>query len=125
MNASNLVKVAGLSILKNKMRTMLTMLGIIIGVGAVIVMVAIGAGAQGQIERQIQSLGTNMLVITPGASTTGGVSLGAQSGAALTVEDAEAIKSQSFLLAAVSPVVSTFTQAVGGTGNSDPLPDSG
>ena len=117
MNASNLVKVAGLSILKNKMRTMLTMLGIIIGVGAVIVMVAIGAGAQGQIERQIQSLGTNMLVITPGASTTGGVSLGAQSGAALTVEDAEAIKSQSFLLAAVSPVVSTFTQAVGGTGN--------
>ena len=117
MNASNLVKVAGLSILKNKMRTMLTMLGIIIGVGAVIVMVAIGAGAQGQIERQIQSLGTNMLVITPGASTTGGVSLGAQSGAALTVEDAEAIKEQSFLLAAVSPVVTTFTQAVGGTGN--------
>ncbi len=117
MKASNLVKVAGLSILKNKMRTMLTMLGIIIGVGAVIVMVAIGAGAQGQIERQIQSLGTNMLVITPGASTTGGVSLGAQSGAALTVEDAEAIKNQSFLLAAVSPVVSTFTQAVGGVGN--------
>jgi len=117
MKASNLVKVAGLSILKNKMRTMLTMLGIIIGVGAVIVMVAIGAGAQGQIERQIQSLGTNMLVITPGASTTGGVSLGAQSGAALTVEDAEAIKEQSFLLAAVSPVVTTFTQAVGGAGN--------
>ena len=117
MKASNLVKIAGLSILKNKMRTMLTMLGIIIGVGAVIVMVAIGAGAQGQIERQIQSLGTNMLVITPGASAAGGVSLGGQSGAALTVEDAEAIKEQSFLLAAVSPVVSTFTQAVGGAGN--------
>ena len=117
MKASNLVKIAGLSILKNKMRTLLTMLGIIIGVGAVIVMVAIGAGAQGQIERQIQSLGTNMLVITPGASAAGGVSLGGQSGAALTVEDAEAIKEQSFLLAAVSPVVSTFTQAVGGAGN--------
>lgn len=117
MKANNLVRIAVVSILKNKMRTLLTMLGIIIGVGAVIVMIAIGAGAQGQIERQIQNLGTNMLVITPGASTTGGVNLGAQSGAALTVDDADALASQSFLLAAVTPVVSTFTQAVGGTGN--------
>ena len=117
MKARNLVRIAGVSILKNKMRTLLTMLGIIIGVGAVIVMVAIGAGAQGQIEEQIQNLGTNMLVVTPGATATGGVSLGAQSSAALTVEDAEAMKSQSFLLSAVSPVVSTFTQAVGGSGN--------
>jgi putative ABC transport system permease protein len=117
MRASNLIRVAGVSILKNKMRTLLTMLGIIIGVGAVIVMVAIGAGAQGQIERQIQNLGTNMLVVTPGSSQTGGVSLGAQSGSGLTVEDAEALSSQSYLLSAVSPVVSTFTQAVGGAGN--------
>jgi putative ABC transport system permease protein len=117
MKASSLIQVAGLSILKNKMRTLLTMLGIIIGVGAVIVMVAIGAGAQGQIERQIQNLGTNMLVVTPGSSATGGVSLGAQSGSGLTIEDAEALASQSYLLSAVSPVVSTFTQAVGGTGN--------
>lgn len=97
MKTSNLVKIAGVSILKNKMRTLLTMLGIIIGVGAVIVMIAIGAGAQGQIERQIQNLGTNMLVVTPGATATGGVSLGAQSAAALTVEDADALASQSFL----------------------------
>lgn len=117
MKTSNLVRIAGVSILKNKMRTLLTMLGIIIGVGAVIVMIAIGAGAQGQIEQQIENLGTNMLVITPGAIATGGVSLGGQSGAALTVEDADALASQSFLLAAVSPVVSTFTQAVGGAGN--------
>ena len=55
MKVTNLIKVAGESIFKNKMRTLLTMLGIIIGVGAVIVMVAIGAGAQMQIERQIQS----------------------------------------------------------------------
>ena len=58
-----------------------------------------------------------MLVVTPGATTTGGVSQGAQSSAALTVEDAEALASQSFLLAAVSPVITAGTQAVGGTGN--------
>ena len=72
MKARNLIKVAGVSILKNKMRTLLTMLGIIIGVAAVIVMVAIGAGAQGQIEQQIQSLGTNMLVITAGSAERAG-----------------------------------------------------
>ncbi len=117
MKARNLIKVAGVSIMKNKMRTLLTMLGIIIGVGAVIVMVAIGAGAQGQIERQIQNLGTNMLVVTSESTAQGGVSLGAQSIARLTVEDAEAIQAQGFLLAAVSPVIQTFTQVVGGTGN--------
>ena len=117
MTAKNLIKVAGVSILKNKMRTLLTMLGIIIGVGAVIVMIAIGAGAQGQIERQIQNLGTNMLVITPGSSVQGGVSMGGQSITRLTVEDAEALEAQGFLLLAVSPVVTTFTQAIGGSGN--------
>ena len=117
MRTSNLIKVAGVSILKNKMRTLLTMLGIIIGVGAVIVMVAIGAGAQGQIERQIQSLGTNMLVITPESTSHGGVSMGAQSRPRLTTEDAEVLASQGFLLAYVSPVINSFTQAIGGTGN--------
>ncbi len=117
MKIGNLIGVAGASIFKNKMRTLLTMLGIIIGVSAVIVMVAIGAGAQGQIERQIQNLGTNMLVVTPGSTATGGVSLGGQSGSGLTVEDAEVLSSQSFLLSGVSPVISTFSQAVGGTGN--------
>ncbi len=79
MRSTRLVKVAGKSIIKNKMRTLLTMLGIIIGVGAVIVMVAVGEGAQSQIEEQIQNLGTNMLVITPGSSSAGGVSQGASS----------------------------------------------
>ena len=76
MRATRLIKVALKSIVKNKMRTLLTMLGIIIGVGAVIVMVAIGEGAQSQIAAQIQNLGTNMLVITPGSSNAGGVSQG-------------------------------------------------
>jgi putative ABC transport system permease protein len=117
MKAKVLIKVAGQSIVKNAMRTLLTMLGIIIGVGAVIIMVAIGAGAQAQIEKQVQSLGTNMLVITPGAASAGGVSQGAQSFNRLTVDDVKALESQSFTLAAVSPVIVTRLQIVGGTGN--------
>ena len=72
MKAVVMVRVAVQSIVKNAMRTLLTMLGIIIGVGAVIIMVAVGAGAQAQIERQVQGLGTNMLVVTAGAAQTGG-----------------------------------------------------
>ena len=117
MKAKTLLKVAGQSIVKNKMRTLLTMLGIIIGVAAVNVMVAIGSGAQRQIERQIQALGTNMLVITPGSAMQGGVSQGAQTFNRLTIEDAEMLRSQSFLLSAVSPVVMTRAQVIGGAGN--------
>ena len=117
MKTSNLVRVAGRSIVRNKMRTLLTMLGIIIGVGAVIVMVAVGAGAQQQIEQQIQSLGTNMIVITAASAQQGGVSQGAQTFNRLTLDDVEAIERQSFLLGAVSPVVSTRGQIIGGLGN--------
>ncbi|HSK20899.1 MAG TPA: ABC transporter permease [Longimicrobiales bacterium] len=117
MKAVVMVRVAVQSIVKNAMRTLLTMLGIIIGVGAVIIMVAVGAGAQAQIERQVQGLGTNMLVITAGAAQTGGVSQGAQTFNRLTVEDVDAIDSQNTLLAAVSPVIVTRLQVVGGEGN--------
>ncbi len=117
MRSGTLVKVAVKSILKNKMRTLLTMLGIIIGVGAVIVMVAIGLGAQSQIQQQIQNLGTNMLVVTPGSSSSGGVSRGAGSLNRLTLDDAEAIQRESLLVSAVSPVIMTFGHLVGGTGN--------
>ena len=117
MKASTLIKVASQSILKNKMRTLLTMLGIVIGVGAVIVMVAIGQGAQSQIQNQINNLGTNMIVITPGTSNQGGVSRGAQSYNRLTVKDAEKIKRESLVVSAVSPVVFTRTQVIGGQGN--------
>jgi putative ABC transport system permease protein len=105
------------SILKNKMRTMLTMLGIVIGVGAVIIMVAIGNGAQAQIKRQISNLGTNLIVVTAGSTHQGGASQGAQSFNRLTVADVDAVKQQSTLLAAVSPVIVTRTQVVGGSGN--------
>jgi putative ABC transport system permease protein len=117
MRSATLVKVAGKSILKNKMRTLLTMLGIIIGVGAVIMMISIGSGAKRQIEERIQNLGTNLIVVTPGATTQGGVSQGAQSYNRLTLDDAEMLSEQSFLLSAVSPVIITRTHAIGGEGN--------
>ena len=112
-----LLKVAGQSIMKNKMRTLLTMLGVIIGVAAVSVMAAVGTGAKSQIEDQIRNLGTNLIVITPGAATQGGVSQGAQSFSRLTVDDVEALDQQAFLLAGVSPIVVSRAQLVGGAGN--------
>jgi putative ABC transport system permease protein len=111
------VRIAGKSIVKKKMRTALTMLGVIIGVGAVIMMVAIGTGAKQQIEERVNSLGTNMLVLTAGAVTQGGVSQGAQSFNRLTVDDADRLREQGLLLAAVSPVVVTRSQVIGGQGN--------
>jgi putative ABC transport system permease protein len=117
MKASVLTRVAAQSILKNKMRSLLTMLGIIIGVGAVILLVAIGQGAQSRIQQQIENLGTNMLVISPGSSSQGGVSRGMGSFNRLKVDDVEKLQRESFLLAAVSPVIATGGQLVGGQGN--------
>ncbi len=117
MKKTTLFKVATQSIVKNKLRTMLTMLGIVIGVGAVIVMVAIGNGAQSQIEKQIGNLGTNMIVITAGSSAQGGVSQGAQTFNRLRITDADKIKAGATLLTAVSPVIVTRTQVIGGAGN--------
>ncbi|MGK2935309.1 MAG: ABC transporter permease [Gemmatimonadaceae bacterium] len=117
MRKSVLVKVAVQSILKNKMRSLLTMLGIVIGVGAVIVMVAVGQGAQSRIEQQIQNLGTNMIVITPGSSQQGGVSQGAGTFNRLTLADAEKLKREGGQLSGVTPVIFTRAQAIGGQGN--------
>ncbi len=117
MKKATLFKVATQSIVKNKLRTMLTMLGIVIGVGAVIVMVAIGNGAQSQIEKQIGNLGTNMIVITAGSTAQGGASQGAGTFNRLTIADADKIKANSTLLNAVSPVIVTRTQVIGGAGN--------
>ena len=117
MKTKSLLTMATGSILKNKMRTMLTMLGIVIGVGAVIVMVAVGNGAQKQIEAQIKNLGTNLIVVTPGSTAAGGASQGAQTFNRLTVADADKIKSDATLLSAVSPVIVTRTQIITGKGN--------
>jgi putative ABC transport system permease protein len=114
---SRLLGIAGRSLVRTKMRSLLTMLGIIIGVGAVIIMVAMGEGAKAQIEANIKSLGTNMLVITPGASQMGNVSRGAGSFNRLTTDDAEKLGRESTLLAGVSPVILAPSMVVGGEGN--------
>src|SRR3954447_19125823 len=98
MTQGTVLRMALRSIMKNKMRTLLTMLGIVIGVGAVIVMVAIGNGAQTQIKQQIENLGTNLIVVTAGTTNQGGASQGAQSFNRLTVEDVEKIKTQATML---------------------------
>lgn len=117
MHLKNLLKVAIKSILKSRMRSLLTALGIIIGVAAVVVMVAIGDGAQIQVEQQIASLGSNMIVVFPGSITSGGIRMGAGSINRFTMEDVERISSEATLIKAVSPIVRSGGQVIGGVGN--------
>jgi putative ABC transport system permease protein len=117
MRLLNLFKIAFVAMLKNKMRSLLTMLGIIIGVGAVIVMVAIGQGAQKQIADQIGSLGTNLLTVFPNAFRQGSVSMGSGSASRLTLDDVEKLKKEATLAAGISPMVRSSVQVVGGNGN--------
>ena len=112
MKTRVLLKLASRSILKNKMRTLLTMLGIVIGVGAVIVMIAVGNGASSSIQNQIKGLGTNMIVIMPGAAQQGGVNQGAGTFNRLSVKDADKLQREGTTFAGVSPVISTRTQAI-------------
>lgn len=105
------------ALIRNKMRSALTMLGIIIGVGAVIAMVAVGQGASYSVEAQIASLGQNVLLIYPGASARGGVSGGAGSASTLTIEDAEAILEQCPSVAYMSPILRAMSQVVAGNLN--------
>ena len=117
MNSRTLVRLALQAIRKNKMRATLTMLGIIIGVAAVIIMVAIGSGARARIRSQINNLGTNMIVITPGSANTGGVSQGAQAFPTLQLADVDKIRSDAQYVTGVSPVVVSRSQVVAAQGN--------
>ncbi len=100
----------------NRMRAGLTMLGMIIGVGAVILMLAIGQGAQYTISRSIASMGANLFMIVSGTSTSGGLRIGAGSAPTLTVADAQAM-TELPTLAGVAPVVSGVAQLVNGPAN--------
>jgi putative ABC transport system permease protein len=117
MHLKNLLKVAIKSILKARMRSLLTALGIIIGVAAVVVMVAIGDGAQVQVEKQISALGSNLIVVFPGSSTSGGINMGAGSINRFTMDDVNKIKDDATLIKAVSPIVRSGGQVIGGSGN--------
>jgi putative ABC transport system permease protein len=117
MKTKTLIRLATQSIRKNKMRATLTMLGIIIGVAAVIVMVAVGYGARSRIHDQINNLGTNMIVITPGAAQQAGVSQGAQAFPNLSLKDVDKIRGESQYVSAVSPVIVSRTPVIGAAGN--------
>lgn len=100
------------SLTRNKVRSFLTMLGIIIGVGAVIAMMAVGTGAQESIKQQIASLGTNVILIFPGSFNQGGVRSGTGTSASITPEDLIAIQTQCPSVAAASPSVRDGAQIV-------------
>jgi macrolide transport system ATP-binding/permease protein len=93
---------AGRALARNKLRSVLTMLGVFIGVAALVAMVAVGQGANAAVEEQIASLGTNLLVVLPGATTTSGVRAGFGSASTLTVPDAESIQKEDSAVAAVA-----------------------
>jgi len=117
MRYYEILRIAFDALIRNKMRSLLTMLGIIIGVGAVIAMVAIGQGAQATVEAQISSLGTNVLMVFSSSSRSGGVSGGAGTGTGITEEDGAAIKAQCPSVAFISPMLGTGGQVINGNLN--------
>lgn len=107
-----IIRTAISSLWANKTRSMLTMLGVIIGVGAVIAMIAIGNGASSQMEGVISAMGTNMIIVRPGTPSTGGVRQSAGSGASLTLADVRAIEEECWSIQDVAPQVNTSSQLV-------------
>jgi putative ABC transport system permease protein len=119
MDLLNIIRVAFRALVRNKMRAALTMLGIIIGVSAVVAMVSIGQGAQATVQAQIDSIGTNLLFVSAGAQNVGGVRSGTgDSGTnTLTVEDLDAIKREVPSVSMVTPTVNARGQLVAGNMN--------
>lgn len=117
MKISFAAKIAFRALWRNRMRSVLTALGIIIGVGAVIAMVSIGNGAKAQVEDQISSLGQNVIMVFSGSRTAGGVRSGFGGAGTLMVEDAEAIAKEIPEVVNYSPEVSTYAQIIAGNQN--------
>ena len=117
MDLREVIRIALRALARNKMRTILTMLGIIIGVGAVICTVAIGQGAGQQVQDQIKSLGDNMVMVMAGSINQGGVRLGSSATKTLTADDGEAIRNQVATVVAESPSVGGSAQMVNGNQN--------
>lgn len=117
INIPSTLKISFRALKVNKMRSALTVLGIIIGVGSVIAMLAIGNGASRRISEQISSMGSNLLIILPGSTTAGGVRMGAGTQPTLTMGDADAILKECPAVANVAPVLSGVAQVVYGHQN--------
>ncbi len=111
------IRVALRALRRNKLRTALTMLGIIIGVAAVIAMISIGNGAKAQVEERIANLGENVILILSGNTSRAGVRSGLGGSPTLTVDDAEAIEREVSGITAISPEVRTTTQVIAGNQN--------
>jgi putative ABC transport system permease protein len=112
MNPLQTVRIALRALLRNKMRSFLTVLGVIIGVSAVIAMVAIGEGAKGQVQAQFASMGTNLLILQPGSASTGGARGGLGTGSTLTWGDYEAIRHEVPAVRYAAPQLRTSAQLV-------------
>ena len=117
MNGTNLFKIALRALNNNKLRAFLTMLGIIIGVASVITMLAIGQGSKKSIQAQISEMGSNMIMIHPGADMRGGVRQDPSAMQTLKLTDYEALRNETNFLAAVSPNVSSSGQLIAGNNN--------
>ena len=117
INITSTLKISLRALRVNKMRSALTMLGVIIGVGAVIAMLAVGTGASRQIEEQIASIGSNLIMVVPGATTAGGVRFGSGTQSTLSLDDAEAIQKECSGVLYVAPVHSGTAQVVYGSQN--------
>lgn len=117
MNTTNLLKIALRALANNKLRGFLTMLGIIIGVASVITMLAIGQGSKRSIQAQISEMGSNMIMIHPGADVRGGVRQDASAMETLKLEDYQNIVDETRYVSAVSPSVNSSGQAIYGANN--------
>lgn len=117
MNYANLTKIATTALKRNKFRAILTMLGIIIGVGSVIAMLSIGESSKQSIREEMSDMGTNMIFVMPGQQRRGGVMMGNSNTKSLTLKDIEALRKEAKNITAVSPQVSTSGQAVNGNNN--------
>ncbi|MCX5833329.1 MAG: ABC transporter permease [Deltaproteobacteria bacterium] len=112
INIPSTIKISTRALRVNKMRSALTMLGIIIGVGAVIAMLAVGTGASEKITQQISSIGSNLIIILPGSTTSGGLRMGMGSQPTLTRDDADAILKECSAVQEVAPVLNGAAQVV-------------
>lgn len=117
MNGTNLIKIALRALANNKLRGFLTMLGIIIGVASVITMLAIGQGSKRSIQAEISEMGSNMIMIHPGADMRGGVRQEASAMETLKLEDYQNIVDETRYISAVSPSVNSSGQAIYGANN--------
>lgn len=117
MNVTNLFKIALRALANNKLRAFLTMLGIIIGVASVIAMLAIGQGSKRSIQKQISEMGSNMIMIHPGAEMRGGVRQDPDEMQTLKLENYETLRDECMYLSAISPNVSASGQLISGANN--------